>query len=65
MDMGKRMIYLRLSDLFTEAASLAKASNTDILVYLAEIAKLELDGLLGDDVEENPETFVLVKQRSV
>lgn len=44
------LIYRRLGELFEQSLELADAANAEMLVYLIEMAKLELRTLrIGDD----------------
>lgn len=57
-----KLIYHRLDELFEQSLELAEAANAEILVYLIEMAKLELQTLRSGNDNARKAPLVRITQ---
>jgi hypothetical protein len=58
---NNEIIYRRIDELLEQGVDLAKAADAQILTYLFEMAKVELQSLRSGNDNGNSETFVSIK----
>lgn len=57
------IIFRRLDDLFEQSTELARAANAEILTYLIEMAKLELETLRAGSEQRQEGPLVRITQQ--
>jgi hypothetical protein len=57
------IIFRRLDELFEQSTDLAEAANAEVLTYLIEMAKLELQTLRDGERQEHIGSLVRITQR--
>lgn len=64
MNVSNRLIFSRLDDLFAQSVELADAANAEMIVYLIEMAKLELQTLrAGNDNARGASLVPITRKR--
>ncbi|CAN7522445.1 hypothetical protein [Rhizobium sp. LjRoot254] len=61
--MSNEIIYRRLAELLDQSVDLAKAADGQILVYLFEMAKVELQSLRNGNDNGDNDSFVTIKHQ--